>query len=69
MTDIRAMTGRSVQPLDSGWELALSPPQAWLEPNGLSEAVWLPAIVPGTAAAALRALGQWSFDDPQTLHD
>ena len=69
MTDIRAMTGRSVQPLDSGWELALSPPQAWLEPNGLNESVWLPAIVPGTAAAALRALGRWSFDDPQPLHD
>ncbi|MDB5501644.1 MAG: manB [Tardiphaga sp.] len=69
MTDIRTMTGRKVQPLDSGWELALSPPQAWQEPNGLSEAVWLPAIVPGTAAGALRALGEWSFDDPQPLHD
>jgi beta-mannosidase len=69
MTDIRAMTGRKVQPLDSGWELALSPPQAWQEPGGLGEAIWLPAIVPGTAAGALRALGQWSFDDPQPLHD
>ncbi|WP_457488935.1 glycosyl hydrolase 2 galactose-binding domain-containing protein, partial [Tardiphaga sp. P5_C10] len=69
MTDIRAMTGRKVQPLDTGWELALSLPHAWQEPSGLSEAVWLPAIVPGTAAGALRALGQWSFDDPQPLHD
>ncbi|KAA0073011.1 glycoside hydrolase family 2 protein [Tardiphaga sp. P9-11] len=69
MTDIRAMTGRNVQPLDCGWELALSLPQAWQEPGALSEAVWLPAIVPGTAAGALRALGQWSFDEPQPLHD
>lgn len=69
MTEIRAMTGRHVQPLHSGWELALSPAQAWAAPDALSEAVWLPAIVPGTAASALRALGQWSFDEPQPLHD
>jgi beta-mannosidase len=69
MTDIRAMTGRTVQPLDSGWELALSPPQAWQGPAGLGEAVWLPALVPGTAAGALRAVGKWSFDEPQPLHD
>ena len=69
MTDIRAMTGRHVQSLDSGWELALSPPQAWLEPGAPGGAVWLPAIVPGTAAGALRALEQWSFDAPQPLHD
>jgi beta-mannosidase len=69
MTDIRAITERKVQPLDNGWELALSAPQAWLEPSALSEAVWLPAIVPGTAAGALRALGQWSFDSPQPLHE
>jgi beta-mannosidase len=69
MTEIRAMTGRTVQPLDSGWELALSPPQAWQDPGALSEAVWLPAMVPGTAAGALRALGQWSLIEPQPLHD
>lgn len=69
MTDIRAMTGRTVQSLSGGWELALSPPQAWPTPHALGEAVWLPALVPGTAAGALRALGQWSFDDPQPLHD
>ncbi|MDB5533580.1 MAG: manB [Hyphomicrobiales bacterium] len=69
MTEIRAMTRRKVQLLDSGWELALSSPQAWQDPNGLSEAIWLPAIVPGTAAGALRALGQWSLIDPQPLHD
>ena len=69
MTHIRAITGRTVQPLDSDWELALSPPQAWPTPHALSEAAWLPALVPGTAAGALRALGQWSFDDPPPLHD
>src|SRR4051812_21255617 len=69
MTEIRAMTGRQVQLLDSGWELALSSPQAWPEPGALTDAVWWPAIVPGTAAGALRALGQWRLEEPQPLHD
>lgn len=69
MTDIRAITGRKIQPLHGGWELALSPPDAWQAPAQLAEADWLPAIVPGTAAGALRASGQWSFDDPKPLHD
>src|SRR4051794_11766130 len=69
MTDVLAITGRTVQPLSLGWELALSPAQAWQHPGELAEAVWVAAIVPGTAAGALRALGQWSFDDPQRLHD
>jgi beta-mannosidase len=69
MTDVLSMTGRVVQSLDHGWELALSAPHAWQAPADLSDAVWLPAIVPGTAAGALRALGQWSLDDPQPLHD
>lgn len=63
------MTGRQVQPLDSGWELALSAPQAWSMPTDLTDEQWLPAIVPGTATAALHALGQWSIDDAQRLHD
>jgi beta-mannosidase len=69
MTDIRAITGRKVQPLDDGWEFALSPPQAWPQPTDASDAVWWSAIVPGTAAGALRALGQWIFDAPWPLHD
>ncbi len=63
------MTGRQVQPLDSGWELALAAPQACPMPADLTDAQWLPAIVPGTATAALRALGQWSIDEAQRLHD
>lgn len=69
MTEIRAITGRTVQSLDSGWELALSPAQTWQSPNTMGDAVWLPAIVPGTATGALRALGQWSFDEAEPLHD
>jgi beta-mannosidase len=69
MTDVLAMTGRKVQLLDTGWTLALSPPDAWQRPADIQEAVWIPAIVPGTAAMALRALGQWSFDEPKPLHD
>ncbi len=69
MTDNGARRGSNIQPLDSGWELALSPPQAWQSPDQLTEAAWLTAIVPGTAASALRALGQWSIDGPLPLHD
>jgi beta-mannosidase len=67
-----AITGRKVQPLDSGWELALTAPSAAGEPDRLGDLdgiAWLPAIVPGTAAGALRAIGRWSFDAPETLHD
>ena len=69
MTEIRAMTGRQIQPLDNGWELALSGPQAWQAPGDLTDAEWLPAIVPGTVAAALRVRGQWRIDDARRLHD
>ena len=36
------MTERWVQVLDSGWQLAWSPPQAWSQPDMVTDAVWLP---------------------------
>ncbi|TDU32296.1 beta-mannosidase [Panacagrimonas perspica] len=46
------------------WQYTSTPPGAALEPDELDGAVvnWIPAQVPGTAAGALRAAKQWSFD-------
>jgi beta-mannosidase len=44
-----------------GWEVASSPPGACATPHDLGELSWLPATVPGTAAAALGADGR-DFD-------
>jgi beta-mannosidase len=41
-------------------------PEALFVPAGLS---WQPALVPGTAASSLRALGQWSLDAPRRDFD
>ncbi len=30
---------------------------------------WIPALVPGTAAASLRAAGRWSENEPDPIHD
>ncbi len=56
-----------VTELDSGWELALTAAGGFERPPETAE--WLPAIVPGTAAGALAALGRWSFDRPEPLAD
>ncbi len=53
--------------LDDGWELALTPAGRFDHPPDHAE--WLPAIVPGTAAEALAALGRWSLDRPEPLAD
>lgn len=70
MALIRGISGDDVAALTSGWTLALCAPDAVLTPDGADRlAEWLPAIVPGTAAEALRALGRWSLDSPGALHD
>ncbi|MCX5478826.1 glycoside hydrolase family 2 protein [Kaistia geumhonensis] len=52
--------------LDEGWTLALTAPGAFPEPPVHAE--WLPAIVPGTVASSLAAIGRWSLDRPEPLH-
>ncbi|PSC06650.1 beta-mannosidase [Alsobacter soli] len=52
------------------WELATTGPGAAAAPSDLPlDLRWLPAAVPGTAAAALADAGAWSFERPQGLHD
>lgn len=47
------------------WSVAATPPGGAADPQALTRQApgWLPAEVPGTAAAALRAAGQWGLDD------
>ena len=57
-------------PIDAGWTLVATAPGAVAKPMDLGadlEAV--PALVPGTVAAALTASGGWSLDAPTPLHD
>ncbi|SHE94546.1 beta-mannosidase [Kaistia soli DSM 19436] len=55
--------------LDAGWDFLLTEAGAFATPPGNAD--WLPAIVPGTAAQALAALGRWSLERPEPLagHD
>ena len=61
---VHAVTGHQIDWLSDGWELGASAPDSIAGPAGLSGApvVWLPALVPGTAASSLRRAGTWSLD-------
>ncbi len=57
-------------PLDDGWSLVLSNPNAYASPVELpAGAETIPAIVPGTLAAALEAAGRFDRDNPEPLID
>jgi beta-mannosidase len=49
--------------LCSGWELAVTAPDELTDADGLESLEWIPARVPGTAAAALREAGTWARGD------
>ena len=65
VASIACSTHRVVR-LDGPWRYAATTPGAADDPATLAllapTLAWLPAPVPGTAAAALRAAGQWSLD-------
>ncbi|WP_174441016.1 glycosyl hydrolase 2 galactose-binding domain-containing protein, partial [Azospirillum formosense] len=63
MARLHAVSGRSVTPLSTGWELCVT------EPGGTPAGDWLPAPVPGTVAQALREAGLYRLGDPLPLHD
>ncbi len=50
--------------LIADWAFTRTAPHAWPDPAAIADATeWLPAIVPGTLGASLRALGLWQPDD------
>ncbi len=54
----------------AGWTFTSSPPDLYASPTHIApDAEWLPAIVPGTVAASLRALGRFDVDQPTPLED
>ncbi len=57
----------AAQPLSGAWECARAEAGAVTRPEQLLDLHWLPALVPGTFAAALRAAGQWDGEAPLEL--
>ncbi|WJH41541.1 hypothetical protein N7E02_14450 [Aliirhizobium terrae] len=56
--------------LVDGWSLLMTKPDAYGLPNDIpSDCETLPAIVPGTVAAALEAAGHFDRDNPEPLID
>ncbi|MBS1888316.1 MAG: glycoside hydrolase family 2 protein [Actinobacteria bacterium] len=53
--------------LDSGWEAASCAPDAVSSPEEAETLKWIGASVPGTAAGALRALGDWDYGTERDL--
>jgi beta-mannosidase len=51
------------QNLTEGWELASCRPDACADPAEADGLAWSPAVVPGTAAEALRRAGGWEHGD------
>jgi beta-mannosidase len=53
--------------LDQGWEAGSSAPDANPDPASIAGIEWIPATVPGTAAAALRDAGRWAPGETRDL--
>ncbi len=70
MARIRAVDGVPPLPVGGLWLLATTPPGACAGPDDLAGLDgWIPALVPGTVAAALRDAGLWSEAEPAPIHD
>lgn len=67
---IRSVTGQRIVRLEGGWRMAMTAAGAAETPAALPVGLdWIPAIVPGTAAQALQAVGRFNLAAPQPLHD
>lgn len=70
MARIRSVDGAVTRVPVGPWRLATTPPGACAGPGELGAVTdWIPAPVPGTAAAALSAAGRWSEAAPEPIHD
>ncbi|MDQ6831671.1 MAG: hypothetical protein M3081_22680, partial [Gemmatimonadota bacterium] len=61
ITRVRAVSTHAITPLENGWQLTAT----GSEGPDISRARWSDALVPGTAAAALRATGDWDWTQPR----
>lgn len=62
--------GGAKEMLTEGWSLAVAEAGEVADPSGLSTLTgWVPARVPGTAAAALADAGRYDPESPWSLHD
>lgn len=69
MARIRSITGEMRIDLTQGWQMCESAAGRWRDPQDAArEGDWLPALVPGTAAAALAAVGRFDRAAPRPLH-
>lgn len=70
MSRILESTSERRVALDRGFELALTEPGRASRPGALpADLAWIPAPVPGTAAAALERAARWSRAAPSPLHE
>jgi len=70
MGPVRSDTDDRVVPLDAGWMLAVLDPGAAETPaDADARGDWIDALVPGTAEAALIAVGRLAPGAPSGLHD
>jgi beta-mannosidase len=56
--------GHETFALSAGWQAAASPAGMYPDAGALDSLSWMPAVVPGTAAAALRDAAQWQAGEP-----
>lgn len=67
---VHGVTGQRIVRLEGGWRMAMTAPGAANAPSALPAGLdWIAAPVPGTAAQALQAAGQFRVADPTLLHD
>ena len=70
MARIRAIDGAAHRVVTGPWQLLDTQAGSCAGPGDLvAHDGWIPALVPGTAAAALRAAGLWTEAEPAPLHD
>jgi beta-mannosidase len=55
--------GHERHELSTDWQAARAPADLHADPTGFDALNWIPAHVPGTAAAALRDAGEWQLGD------
>ena len=70
MIDLATLPEAANRLADADWQLCVTPAGAWTTSAEMNAgAEWVPATVPGTAAAALEAAGRFSRETPMPLHD